>query len=95
MNACTNPKDCLSLTLSTLCAAGEATHLGAAGQHNLQAARGNRGEYQTKPNQNMFSAGIFEQSLGAGNRVEIGLSYRPARIHRLAESIPWNPFLGS
>ncbi len=44
-----NPKACLTLTLSTLCAAGEATHLGAAGQHNLQAARGNRGEY-TKPN---------------------------------------------
>jgi hypothetical protein len=29
------------------------------------------------------SAGILEQSMG------IGLSYRPARLHRLAESIPW------
>jgi hypothetical protein len=29
--------------------------------------------------------GILEQSLGARNRVGIGLSYRPARLHRLAE----------
>jgi hypothetical protein len=32
--------------------------------------------------------GISEQSMGAKNRVGIGLSYRPARLHRLAESIP-------
>jgi hypothetical protein len=25
-------------------------------------------------------AGIFKQSMGAGNRVEIGLSYRPASL---------------
>jgi hypothetical protein len=31
----------------------------------------------------------------ARNRVGIGLSYRPARLHRLAEFIPWNRFLGS
>jgi hypothetical protein len=42
-----------------------------------------------------FSAGIFEQSMGARNRAGIGLSYRPARLHRLAESNPWNRFLGS
>jgi hypothetical protein len=30
------------------------------------------------------------------NLVGIGLSYLPAtRLHRLAESIPWNRFLGS
>jgi hypothetical protein len=40
-------------------------------------------------------AGILEQSMGARNRVGIGLSHRPARLHRLAESIPWNRFLGS
>ncbi len=40
-------------------------------------------------------AGIFEQSMGARNRVGIGLSYRPARLQRLAESIPWNRLLGS
>jgi hypothetical protein len=34
------------------------------------------------------SAGILEQSMGARNRVGTGLSYRPARLHRLAESIP-------
>jgi hypothetical protein len=36
------------------------------------------------------SAGIFKQSMVARNRVGIGLSYRPARVHRLAELIPWN-----
>jgi hypothetical protein len=30
----------------------------------------------------------FVQSMGARNRVGIGLSYRPARLHRLVESIP-------
>ncbi len=40
-------------------------------------------------------AGIFKQSMGARNRVGIELSYRPARLHRLAEFIPWNRFLGS
>jgi hypothetical protein len=29
------------------------------------------------------------------NRVGIGLSYRPARLHRLAELMPWNRFLVS
>ncbi len=32
-----------------------------------------------------FSAGIFKQSMGARNRVGIGLSYRPARLHSLDE----------
>jgi hypothetical protein len=32
---------------------------------------------------------------GARNRVVIGLSYRPARLRRLAESILWNRFLDS
>jgi hypothetical protein len=35
--------------------------------------------------QNTNSAGILEQSMGARNRVGIGLSYRSARLHRLAE----------
>jgi hypothetical protein len=35
-----------------------------------------------------LSAGIFEQSMGARNRVGIGLSYRPAMLHKLAGSIP-------
>ncbi len=33
-------------------------------------------------------AGILEQSMWSWNRVGIGLSYRPARLHRVAESIP-------
>jgi hypothetical protein len=42
-----------------------------------------------------YSAGIFKQSMGARNRVGIGLSYWPARLHSLAELVPWNRFLGS
>ncbi len=46
--------------------------------------------------QTLFSrAGIFKKSMGARNRGGIGLAYRPARLHRLAEFIPWNRFLGS
>jgi hypothetical protein len=40
-------------------------------------------------------AGILKKSMGARHRVGIGLSYRPARLHRLAEFIPLNRFLGS
>jgi hypothetical protein len=40
-------------------------------------------------------AGIFKHSMGARNRVGIGLLYLPARLHRLAEWIPLNRFLGS
>ncbi len=40
-------------------------------------------------------AGFFKQSMGARNRVVIALSYRPVRLHRLAEFIPRNRFLGS
>ncbi len=32
---------------------------------------------------------IFKKSMGARNRGGRGLSYRPARLHRLAEFIPW------
>ncbi len=39
-------------------------------------------------------AGIFKQIMGARNRVGIGLSYRPARLHSLAELVPWNLYLG-
>jgi hypothetical protein len=40
------------------------------------------------------SAGILEQTMGAMNRVGIGLLYRNARLHRLAEQIPRIRFLG-
>ena len=39
-------------------------------------------------------AGIFKKSVGARNRRGIGLTYRPARLRRLAEFIPWNQFRG-
>ncbi len=37
---------------------------------------------------------IFKQSMGARNWFRIGFSYRPARLYRLAELIPWNRCLG-
>ncbi len=37
----------------------------------------------------------LEHSMGARNRVGIGSSYLPARLHRLAEFIRCNRFLGS
>jgi hypothetical protein len=40
------------------------------------------------PSGRTSSDGILEQSIGARNRVGIGLSFRPARLNRLAESIP-------
>ncbi len=36
----------------------------------------------------------FKQSVGARNRVGIGLSYLPPRLHSLAELVPWYRFLG-
>jgi hypothetical protein len=34
---------------------------------------------------------VLQFSMGARKRTGIGLSYRPARLHRLAESIPGLP----
>jgi hypothetical protein len=42
-----------------------------------------------------FDSWIFLHDSWARNQVGIVFSYRPARLHRLAESIPWNRFLGS
>ncbi len=44
---------------------------------------------------NAASAGILEHPMGARNLVGIGLSDQPDRLHRLADSIPWNRVLGS
>jgi hypothetical protein len=41
------------------------------------------------------AAGIFKQSMGARNPVGTGLSFRPFRLHRRAELVPWNRFLGA
>ncbi len=38
---------------------------------------------------------FYNNLWGLRNRVGLGLSYRPVRLYRLAESIPWNPFLDS
>jgi hypothetical protein len=42
-------------------------------------------------------AGICKQSMGASNRVGVELSYRPGRLHWLAEFISWDryQYLGS
>jgi hypothetical protein len=37
---------------------------------------------------------IFKKSMGARHRGGIGFSYMPARLHRLAEFIPWNRYRG-
>jgi hypothetical protein len=42
-----------------------------------------------------LSWNFWNNPRGARNRVGIGLSYRPARLHSLAESVPWNRFMGS
>jgi hypothetical protein len=38
---------------------------------------------------------FYNDPWGAKNRVGMGLSHRPGRLHMLAKSIPWNRFLGS
>ena len=43
----------------------------------------------------MLTAFFLSVSVGARHGGGIGLSYRHARLHRLAEFIPWNRFLGS
>jgi hypothetical protein len=40
----------------------------------------------------LHRAGIFKKSMGARHLGGIGFSYRPARLHRLTEFIPWNQF---
>jgi len=45
-------------------------------------------------NTDSFWAGIFKKSMGLRHRGGIGFSYRPARLHRLAEFIPWNQCRG-
>jgi hypothetical protein len=42
-----------------------------------------------------YQSSNFKHSMGAKKRVGIGLSYRPTMLHRLAELLPWNRFLGS
>jgi hypothetical protein len=53
------------------------------------------GQAQCVDSVEAYRAGIFKHSMGARNRVRIGLSQRPARLHRLAELMPWSRFLGS
>jgi hypothetical protein len=43
----------------------------------------------------IFCAEILEEFMGAWKRVGIGLSYGPARLHSLVESITLNRFQGS
>jgi hypothetical protein len=43
----------------------------------------------------LVSAGILEQSMEARKRVGIRLSYRPAGLHRLAESIHYRFIIDS
>ncbi len=47
---------------------------------------------RTPPPHPKNSAGIFKQSMGDRNQEGIGLLYRPARLHNLAELVLWNRF---
>jgi hypothetical protein len=53
--------------------------------HNLNIQTSE--EERKKEEAGEICAGIFKQSMEARNREGIGLLYRPARLHRLAESI--------
>jgi hypothetical protein len=46
------------------------------------------GDTPEEENRLEIRAGIFKESMGARNPGGRGLSYRPARLHRLAEFIP-------
>jgi hypothetical protein len=52
-------------------------------------------QYRTFIHEILCRVGIFKSSMWARNRKGIGLSYRPARLQRLAELTPWNRFLAS
>jgi hypothetical protein len=70
----------------------------AASRHistTLTLGLGRKLELRHTPILVLYSAGNFKQSIGDKNRVGIGLPYRPARLHRPAELIPWNRFLSS
>jgi hypothetical protein len=64
-----------------------------AGEHH--AVNNGRGEYSGNVVIKRLTKASRRKECWARNRVEIGLSYRPAGLYRLAESIPWNRFLGS
>jgi hypothetical protein len=64
-------------------------------RNNLISAPSNRDAIPSLRYMKLLRAGIFKKSMGARNREGIGLSYRPARLHRLAEFIPWNQFRGA
>jgi hypothetical protein len=49
-----------------------------------QQRRGGCGVCVNEISSSVYSAGIFKQSTRARNRVGIGLSYRPARLHYTA-----------
>ncbi len=72
----------------------ESTISTISGTMNLASAFSDIVESEGR-SEEQYCAGILEQPMGSRNRVGIELSYRPARLHRLAKSIPWNRFLGS
>jgi hypothetical protein len=70
------------------CAGLVGGHLWYVGEEGVEVLR----EEQNQGLSQVYSAGIFKQSMKTRNRVGIGLWHRPARLHRLAvdslESIP-------
>ncbi len=51
------------------------------GEHTRRAVKGWGVNILEDARHRTYRAGIFKQSMGARNRVGIGLSYRPARLH--------------
>ncbi len=71
---------------------------GSAAEGYGRRSRGSqRGQSQGKDDfWNIFKTYSFPLNVRSPEPVTITyLSYRPARLHRQAESIPWNRFLGS
>jgi hypothetical protein len=50
--------------------------------------------YKTGTTDCLIVIGIFKKSMGARHRGVTRFSYRSARLHRLAEFIPWNQCRG-
>jgi hypothetical protein len=78
-----------------LCQAGRSSPVSNSGSDSAPPPELYSTSIHTPRYSSVYSAGNFKQSMGARNRVGIGLSYRPARLHSLAELVPWDRFLGS
>ncbi len=95
LNDCPDLDEILAVTLRWVPAAS--THPKALRKGTVHTGTHRHWDISSKEQripEKRYRAGIFKKSMGARNGGGIGLSYRPARLHRLAEFIPWNQFRG-